>query len=126
MNKDRVIDYLLGGIILMVIPQITFFSISSITLLDPKIYVIASLSGFYFICWSATIEILKRKMNLIPKVLYIILFMGIMPISAYYTFDFASPISFTTSYFGEAGFGFVFSACLAVGFELMRPKTNKK
>ena len=88
-------------------------------------YVIVSLSGFYFICWSASIEILKRKKKLIPKVVYLVLLMVILPISAYFTFDIVSPISFDTSYMGEAGFGFIFSACVAVAYEFMKPKTNK-
>jgi hypothetical protein len=122
MNKDRLIDYILGIIVLMVIPQIAFFALNSITPLNPIIYVIASLGGFYFICFSLTILVMKEKMKLMLKSLYIFILMIILPILGYYAFDFVSLVPLNTTYFAEAGFSFVFSLCVVVGFKLIMPK----
>ena len=65
---------------------------------------------------------MKEKIKLMLKSLYIFILMIVLPILGYYAFDFVSPVSLNTAYFAEAGFSFVFSLCVVLGFKLLMPK----
>ena len=121
-TKSRIVDYILAMFVLIVIPVSGFFLLNTQVNLDPKLYVISSLSGMYFICWSVTIEILFASILMRYKILSSIIFMFLAPILIFYSFNYLGYVSLDIKDFAEAGFSFVFGASVAVGYTLIRPR----
>jgi hypothetical protein len=120
--KSRIIDYFLAVICLMVIPIIGYIAISSITPLNPILYVISSLSGFYIICFLVMIEIHRQIKSIYWKIVNFILLILAIPLLGFYGFDLITPISLSSHHFAEAGFSYIFSAGVAAGYELLIPR----
>ncbi len=99
-----------------------FFLLNNQVSLDPRLYVISSLSGMYFICWSVTIEILFASILWRYKILSFIVFMFLAPILIFYSFNYLGYVSLNIKDFAEAGFSFIFGASVAVGYNLIKPR----
>ena len=123
-NKSRILDYILAFIVLLIIPSIGFYLISSITPLEPILYVIASLSGFFIICFLSMLEIHRNLKSKSWKAINFILLIMIIPVLGFYGFDLIIPIQLTSQHFAEAGFSYLFSLCVTVGYKLMLPYKN--
>jgi len=124
--KSRIVDFVLAFIVMLVIPLVGFFTINHFVPLYPTLYVISSLSGFYVICFLAMIEINKNLKRIYWKAINYVLFIAILPLLAFYSFDFITPIQLTSQHFAEAGFSYIFSIGVAAGFELLRPRKKEK
>lgn len=121
MNKDRLIDFFKGSIIMLIIPIIGFYLIELIVPLEPVIYVITAFGCFYTIIISMTLEVMARERSW--KTLgYSIAIMLVFPIVAFFAFALLTPIPLTTKMFAGAGFGALFGASVGVGFKLMLPR----
>ena len=123
-SRARIIDFVLAFIVMVVIPITGYYTINSIVSLPTTLYIVSSLSGFYVICFLAMIEIHRNLSRIYWKLINYLIFIFVIPVLAFYLFDLITPINLSSQHFGEAGFSYIFSAGVAAGFELLRPKRN--
>ena len=127
MNDDIIktfIRYIIASIIIVVVPITVFVLIGILSRpLDPIIYMVATITGWCMICYSAAMKILSSNADRKEKIISILIFMFIAPLIGILCFIYLPlPIIITTEHTTDALFSWVFGACIAVGFELILPK----
>lgn len=123
MNKNIakvVLKYIIALIIIAGIPNIMYVLMK---ISDPVIYIIATITGWFTICYSAGIRLILSNANWKEKIIGISILMFILPILGVigFWFGFSIPIE----YIEGALFSAMFGICIATGFELIMSKKFK-
>ena len=135
MDKKRIRNYILAFIIIIAIPNITFFALNGyLTLIgnvtmNPILYVISSITGFSTICFLITMNVWSIQLGLFKKLFLSFLFLFVFPLIEIFTLGFITPIPILTEHVAEAMFGYAFGITVGVAFELLQPQltnSNKK
>lgn len=128
MDKKRIKNYILAFILIIAIPNITFFALNGYLILigrvtlNPILYVISSITGFATMCFLITMNFWSTQMSLIKKLFLSFLFLIVAPLIEIFTLGFITPIPILSEHVAEAMFGYVFGITVGVAFELLQPQ----
>ena len=121
MKKDTVIKYVLFLILVLVLPIIAYFVLNYFYPLDPILYAITALTGYYTLCLSTSLKIWGEKKDT-QAIITILLLLLFFPLAGYYLFNIMVPLN--SIIFAGVGFGAYFGVCMNVGFKLLLSKNG--
>jgi hypothetical protein len=125
-DKDKVKSLIsklpLVGFFMIIVPIVGFLAINLFTPLEPLLYVISSLSGFYIICFLVMIELWKGLESKLQKGICFLIFVLVLPVVFFFFIDILIPINLTAQHYGEAGFSYFFSIGVTAGYEILISK----
>ena len=119
MYKDRLLDFKLVILIVLILPMLGYFLIDSYINLNPILYATTALTGYYTLCISTSIRIWQNKYLNNPFIT-VILVLIVFPTVGYYVFNLFVPLNPTI--FAGAGFGAYFGVCMELGIKLILKK----
>lgn len=131
MNWNGIKNISIGVIIIITIPNLTFllidlflFFTQKITL-DPILYIISSIAGFWSVCIKVILDNQSRARGAGLILLYL-LFGFVIPLLSILAFIFMFNVPRAVEVVGRAGISAMFGLSVTVGYEFIKKGIKKK